>query len=87
MFDTSWLCDLCSSHALSTLGKLSFALLFFGDGPCVAMGAIFGAQVTWFDLSNMLLDAHSKNKHKHMSSKYKHNMPKSLPQAHSLELY
>ena len=47
---------------------MSFALLFFGDGPCVAMGAIFGAQVTWFDLSNMLLDAHSKNRHKHMSS-------------------
>ena len=64
---------------------MSFALLFFGDGPCVAMGAIFGAQVTWFDLSNMLLDAHSKNKHKHMSSKYKHNTRKSLLQARTFK--
>ena len=35
----------------------------------------------------MLLDAHSKNKHKHMSSKYKHSTQKSLLQAYSLELY
>ena len=62
-------------------------LLFTGVYPYFATGAIHGAQAIWFDLSDMSLDAYSKNKHKHMSSKYKHSTRKSLLQAHSLELY